>query len=197
MKRRAFLLSGFAAAMLAGVLPRSSEAQAKAPSAEAILEQMQSAYAVIQSYTDQSVATYRNPDGSERLHADFRIWFIRNASFRIDAESRSPDGALPRREVMWTQGTTVRSWTSGKAVTTRPKVQFVGTGMFGAYAYHVPTLLDESYGSGTRLDEMASPEVVGEETIEDTNCLRVRGSWHGDTYELWIGKDDHLIHKLR
>lgn len=157
---------------------------------------MQSAYAEIQSYTDRSVAIYRNPDGSERLHADFRIWFIRNASFRIDAESRNPDGALPRREVMWTQDGTVRSWTSGKAVAIRPKVQFVGSGMFGAYAYHVPTLLDENYGSGTRLHEIASPELVGEETFEDIACVRVRGSWHGDDYELWIGKSDHLIHKL-
>ena len=157
---------------------------------------MATAYAEAHSYSDTSVANYRNPDGSERLNVQFRIWFARPAHFRIDAQSTRPGGGTPRREVMWADGTTARSWASDKAVTSRPKVQIAGSGMFGTYAYHVPTLLEASYGGAKRLHEMRSAKLAGEENFEGTDCYRITGDWQGGLYELWIGKGDHLVRKL-
>ena len=157
---------------------------------------MAASYEEAHSYSDKSVANYRNPDGSERLHVEFRIWFARPAHFRIDAQSKSPEGETPRREVMWADGTTARSWASDKAVTSRPKVKIAGSGMFGTYAYHLPTLLEASYGGPKRLHEMNSATVAGEENFEGTDCYRITGDWQGGIYELWIGKNDHLLRKL-
>jgi hypothetical protein len=157
---------------------------------------MAASYAELQSYADTNTVIYRNPDGSERLHVDFKIWFLRPNEFRIDASSRSPKSVAPRREVMWTNGAAARSWASDKPVTSAPKIKIIGSGMFGAYAYHVPTLLEPSYGGALRLNDMTSPEYVGEETVDGVRCYRIRGKWHGDAYELWLGTVDNLVRKI-
>lgn len=157
---------------------------------------MATTYAEAHSYSDTSVANYRNLDGSERLNVQFRTWFARPAHFRIDASSTPPGGATPRREVMWSDGKMARSWASDKPVSTRPKIQFVGSRMFGTYAYHVPTLLDASYGGTKRLHDLISPTLAGEENFEGTDCYRIRGEFQGSPYELWLGKPDHLVRKL-
>ena len=174
----------------------SAYGQSDAPTADSILQRMATAYAEAHSYADNSVANYRNTDGSERLHVEFRIWFARPAHFRIDAQSTPPGGGTPRREVMWSDGTTARSWASDKPVTSRPKVKLAGSGMFGTYAYHVPTMIEPNYGGPKRLHEMRSATLAGEENFEGTDCYRITGDWQGGLYELWIGKTDHLIRKL-
>ncbi|MEP6955201.1 MAG: DUF2092 domain-containing protein [Chthoniobacterales bacterium] len=165
--------------------------------APAVLQKMVESYAALTSYSDHNSVLYRNADGSERLQVEFRIWLVRPSSFRVDAESKSPaGGAVPRREVIWTDGGAVRSWVSGKAVTTKPKVQLAGSGMFGTYAYHVPTLLEPSYAKGQRLEEMASPTLAEDETLEGVECFHLQGMFNGDPYEIWIAKTDHLVRKI-
>jgi outer membrane lipoprotein-sorting protein len=189
--------SGIAVAVIAvaGVYS-SARGQSEPVTAETVLQKMLTAYSEANSYSANSVANYRNPDGSERLKVEFRTWFARPAHFRIDALSTPPGGGNPRREVLWTDGTTARSWASDKPVTSKPKVQLVGSGMFGTYAYHIPTLLEPSYAAAKRLHEMVSPVLGEDETFEGTECYRVRGNWQGGDYELWIGKADHLVRKL-
>jgi len=188
-------LGAVAAVCFAGVI--GSRAQDSAPKAGTILQQMAAAYSAAQSYSDKSVAKYQDLDGSERLTVNFRIWFARPSSFRVDAESHSPRGGLPRREVIWTDGSAVRTWASDKPVKTQEKVRLAGSGMFGTYAYHVPTLLEGSYGAAQRLHELSSPTLVGEEAVEGIDCHHVRGDWNGDTYDVWIGKADHLVRKIQ
>ncbi len=167
-----------------------------APPAETLLREMEQTYAQAATYADTSTAMYRNRDGTDRLMVEFRLWFARPGRFRVDARSKTPASPEARREVLWTDGATIRTWASDKAVASRPKVQLAGSGMFGTYAYHIPTLLDASYGAGRRLHELTEPEVTGEEIFEGINCHRIRGRWSGDTYELWLGKADHLVHKI-
>ena len=164
--------------------------------AESHLKQMEAAYAQLQSYSDNSVALYRNPDGTERSKVNFKIWFARPASFRIDAQSTRPEGGPPRREVLWTDGEKARAWSLGKPVVNLDKIQIAGSRMFGTYAYHVPTLLEPSYGGRKRIHELGSPKLAGEEAIDGVDCIRIRGDFHGDPYELWLGKSDHLVRKL-
>ena len=171
-------------------------AEGEPPTAEALLQKMAATYAEAHSYADTSVANYRNPDGSERLNVEFRTWFARPAHFRLDASSARPGMPAPRREVMWSDGKMARTWATDRAVSTRPKVQFVGSGMFGTYAYHVSTLLDANFGKNKRLHELDSPKITGEENFEGTDCYRIGGEFHGSPYELWLGKADHLLRKL-
>jgi hypothetical protein len=177
-------------------LPNSARAQEPDKRAEGLLALMAESYAELQSYADTNTVIYRNPDGGERLHVDFKIWYVRPNEFRIDASSRSPKSVVPRREVMWTNGAAARSWASDKPVSSAPKIKIIGSGMFGAYAYHVPTLLEESYGGAIRLNNMTAPVFVGEETVDGVRCYRIKGTWHGDPYELWLGTVDNLVRKI-
>ena len=188
----AFVLSlAFATA-----LPMRAQAPGADQRAQALLALMAHTYAEAESYSDTSTAIYRNPDGSERLYVDFKIWFVRPNEFRIDASSKSPKSTAPRREVIWTNGAAARTWASDRPVTTAAKVKLIGSGMFGTYAYHIPTLLEESYGGAHRLHDLVSPVFVGEEMVEGVSCYRVRGTWHGDAYEIWLGTVDNLVRKI-
>jgi outer membrane lipoprotein-sorting protein len=186
----------FGATLVAFAVRPARSQPAEGVNAEALLERMHAAYANARTYSDVDVAKYRNADGSERLNVDFRIWFARPASFRIDAESKTPGGTTPRREVMWTDGAAARTWASDKPVSTHSKIQIVGSGMFGTYAYHVPTLLEASYGGPHRLHQMYSPTLLPDEAVDGVECYHIKGIWQADNYEVWLGKADYLIRKI-
>ena len=164
--------------------------------AESLLKRMEAAYGALASYSDVTAVKYRNPDGSDRSTVEFKMWFARPERFRGDAQTTRPDGSASKREVMWTDGQNARSWSTGKAVTNLPKIQLAGSGMFGTYAYHVPTLLEPAYAGRKRLHELGSPTLVGEEAVDGVECYRIRGQFFTDPYELWIGKRDLLVRKL-
>lgn len=164
--------------------------------AEALLKRMEAAYRALASYSDVTAVKYRNPDGTERSTVEFKVWFARPARFRADAQTTRPDGSPAKREVMWTDGQNARSWATGKAVTNLTKIQLAGSGMFGTYAYHIPTLLEPGYAGKKRLHELGSPSLVGEEDVEGTECYRIQGQFFTDPYELWLGKRDLLVRKL-
>ena len=191
-----FSLCPLIAVAVALLAARSGFAQGDALTPESILQKTEQAYRELNSYSDTGVANYRNPDGSERLSVTFRMWFARPSAFRLDAESKAPASKSPRREVMWTDGSVVRTWATDKTVSSQSKVQIAGSGMFGTYAYHVPTLLEASYGGERRIHNLNAPKLVGEESFEGTDCYRIAGEWQGAPHELWIRKSDHLIRKL-
>jgi outer membrane lipoprotein-sorting protein len=192
--RRSFVL--VAAALFAAVAQPHAQTVESPGSAPFLLKQMEAAYARLQSYSDNSVVFYRNPDGSERSRVEFKIWFARPAAFRIDAQTTRADGGQVRREVMWSDGEKARTWSSDKPVVNLDKIQIAGSRMFGTYAYHVPTLLEASYGGKKRIHELGSPTLAGTEVIDGVDCDRIRGDFHGDPYELWVGKTDHLVRKI-
>ena len=194
--RLAFSVIILAALHLAGGTPARGQSVDTAVGAQPLLQQMEAAYARAQSYSDSSVVKYRNPDGTERSNVDFKIWFARPGSFRIDAQTTKPDGGPPRREVIWADGEKARAWSLGKPVVNLDKIQIAGSRMFGTYAYHVPTLLEASYGGKKRLHEMDSATLAGEEAVDGVDCYRIRGTFHGDPYELWLGKSDYLVRKI-
>lgn len=174
----------------------NSLAQVEVTTADAILQRMENAYTNAKAYADNSSAIYRNLDGSERLQVEFRIWFVRGGQFRIDAESQSAGASHPRREVMWTEGAVARSWSTDKALSSHPKIKLIGSRMFGAYAYHIPSLLESGYAGPQRLHQLSHPLLAGEETFEATACYRIRGKWRNDVYEVWLGKSDYLVRKI-
>ena len=170
--------------------------QDETSAAKSVLEKMAAKYAAMKSYSDTTSVHYRNPDGGEGASAECKIWFDRPVWFRIDGESRRAPDAPPKREVLWCDGKTARSWTTTRAVTLLNKIQLAGSKMFGTYAYHIPTLLEQSYGGPRRLNQLDSPELASEETIDGVECLHVRGKWTGDPYEVWLGKNDFVVRKI-
>src|SRR5947209_19176195 len=128
MKKLAFLLCLFG---LAG----SSYAQDNSAAAS-VLEKMAAKYGALKSYSDTTTVHYRNRDGAEGASAECKIWFERPIWFRIDGEVRRAPDAPPRREVIWCDGQSARSWSTASAVTILTKIQLAGSKMFGTYAYH-------------------------------------------------------------
>ncbi|MDQ3313484.1 MAG: DUF2092 domain-containing protein [Verrucomicrobiota bacterium] len=175
---------------------RHLHAQETPPSPEALLQKMEETYRAVRSYSDNTSARYRNPDGTDGAKVECKIWFVRPTLFRVDAESRRSETVPPKREVMWSDGRTARTWSTTSPVVMRKKIQLAGSKMFGTYAYHVPTLLEGSYGGPQRLHQLASPVFNGTEVIDGVDCYRIKGSWQGDPYEVWLGKVDSLVHKL-
>lgn len=164
--------------------------------AASLLKKMQAAYSAVSSYSDEISVHFRNPDLSAGAQAEGKVWFQRPSLFRIDAQSRRAPDAPPKREVMWADGKSVRSWSTTNPVSTHAKVQLAGSKMFGTYAYHVPTLLDASFGGPRRLHQLDDPTMNGEEIFEGTDCYRIRGTWLGDPYEVWLGKNDFFVRKI-
>ena len=138
---------------------------------------MEAAYAALASYSDVTAVKYRNPDGTDRSNVEFKMWFARPARFRADAHTTRPDGSPAKREVMWTDGQNARSWSTGKAVTNLTKIQLAGSGMFGTYAYHIPTLLEPAYAGQKRLHELGAPALLGDEAVEGVECYRIQGQF--------------------
>jgi len=194
MKRSFLLLVCLAAVTFVGA--RISRGQSDVISADSLLKQMEAAYAAAKSYRDTISVRFRNPDGGEGAQAECKVWFVRPDDFRIDGQSRRAPDAPPKREVIWANAATARSWSTTNPVTMRSKVQLAGSKMFGTYAYHIPTLLEASYGGPHRLHQLEQPTLVGEENFEGVECYRIRGDWQGDPYEVWLGKTDFLVRKI-
>jgi hypothetical protein len=171
-------------------------AEDKLPSAESVLQKMEATYAAAKSYSDTISVRFRNPDGAEGAQAECKVWFVRPTFFRIDGQSRRAADVPPKREVIWSNEETARSWSTTNPVTKLPKIQLAGSKMFGTYAYHVPTLLEAGYGGPRRLHQLESPALEGEGDFEGVECYRIRGGWQGDAYEVWVGKADSLVHKI-
>lgn len=194
--KRAFHQQGLIVASFFVLALPALRAQSDEPNVETLLQQMEAAYSVARSYSDTSSVRFRNPDEGDGARVEFKIWFSRPKFIRIDATSRRAPDAPSKREVMWFDGDTARMWSSTSPVVTRGEIQLAGSKMFGSYAYHIPTLLEASYAGPRRLHQLTSPSIAGEETIEDVACYHLHGDWQGDAYDIWIGKEDHLVRKI-
>ena len=157
---------------------------------------MRVTYANLQSYHDLTSVRFRNPDGSAGAQAGCKIWFQRPRFFRIDGESRRAPDAPSKREVIWSNETAARSWSTTEPVAVLPAIKLAGSKMFGTYAYHIPTLLEAGFGGPRRLHQLEAVELAGEENFEDVACYHLRGTWQGDPYEIWLGRDDFLVRKI-
>jgi Predicted periplasmic protein (DUF2092) len=74
------------------------------------------------------------------------------------------------------------------------------TGVSGGSAHTIATLLMLKIWTtpfGVSLPNLASPKLIGIETVEGAECYHIAGTaaWGGQ-YDLWIGTNDHLLRKL-
>jgi outer membrane lipoprotein-sorting protein len=194
MKNRLLALCALNTALLFACAPMRAEEAT--PTAESLLKKMEATYAAGKSYHDSISVHFRNPDGAEGAEAECKVWFQRPDFFLIDGQLRRAPGVPPTREVIWSNKSGARAWSTTNPVTSSPKVQIAGSKMFGTYAYHIPTLLEASYGGPRRLHQLDSPTLAGEETFGGVECYRISGTWQGDAYEVWLGKADSLVRKI-
>ena len=167
-----------------------------------IMTRMAQRYANCTSYQDVGVVeTTHNEANSARIERmPFKTYFTRPQFFRFEWTDYFP----------WKDGRTYIVWSDGKdsftywEPDTYEKNEYLGMGIAGATgvsrgsAHTLSRLLMSKEMSGFALTELTNLALVGEELFEGELCYRVNGKHpFGDVYELWIGKKDYLLRKLR
>jgi outer membrane lipoprotein-sorting protein len=172
--------------------------------AEEVLAKMAEAYKGCKSYEDEGEVAIKF-DTPQRQWTDrrpFKTAFVRPNKLRYEFTSKLGP-MLPgpsTRYVVWADGTKIRSWWS-----IQPKVETFSsfnmalagpTGVSGRSAITVPSLLFDMQRV-TRLDQLASPTLAGEEQVDSAACLKVEGKGRrGEPVTLWLDKEMFLIRKI-
>lgn len=176
--------------------------QQRRMTAQAIVKRMAQRYASCLSYQDTGVVeTTHNEANSARVERmPFKTYFARPQFFRFEWIDYFPwkDG---RKKIVWSDGN--ESYTYWEP-DTYEKEEELGLAIAGATgisrgaAHTVPRLLIADEVSGFGLTELTNLSIVGEERFEGELCYRITGKHpFGITYELWIGKRDFLLRKVR
>lgn len=178
-------------------------AQAHNPSAESLLKRMARAYGSARSYTDSGeVYTYQN-GVRDSASTRFRIHFVRPDRLRFEMLQNIGSPYQPQRYTMiWSDGNWTYSWEQGypRVATSRDVTAVIAqfTGVSGRAVHNIPSLLQANFGGQEYLYRISSPKVLGEDVFEETDCYRIQGKGRGERLlEIWVGKSDHLIRKVR
>ena len=167
-----------------------------------IMKRMAQRYASCSSYQDTGVVqTTHNEANSARIERmPFKTYFARPRFFRFEWIDyfHWKDG---RKSIVWCDGKDTYSYWEPDRY---EKEEYLGLGIAGATgisrgaAHTIPRLLMADEVSGFALTELTNLSLVGEELFEGVLCYRINGKHpFGDIYELWIGKRDYLLRKLR
>ena len=178
------------------------EAQQAKASAKTILNRMAQSYARYRSYQDEGlvITTYDEPTGGRIEKLPFKTHFKRPNLLRFEWIDYSP----------WKEGRTYIIWSNGKESFTywQPdryeKAEDLGMAIAGATgisrgsAQTVSRLLLGDEGIGFSVGELDTPSLVSEEMFGGALCYRIKGKdSQGGWDELWIGKKDLLLRKVR
>ena len=178
-----------------------THAQAPGVSAEAILQRMADAYSSLSSYSDSG--TVHHCDKSRPDNTSFRIYFVRPACIRFEMTNNVGSPYFPQDyKVLWSDGTQTSEWWQSIPQIRTNRDTLTGikgfTGISSRAVHNVPSLLQTNFGWQEYLSEISSPTLLGDESVEKIDCYHVQGEGKAKRrFELWIGKADYLIRKVR
>jgi outer membrane lipoprotein-sorting protein len=174
--------------------------------AEALLRRVVATYRSAKTYSDVGSTSYGSTwTNDHRLTASFEIRFARPASLRFELVDHLPYGDHRRRHTVWwsdEQANQIWSSLSNRFESLAADDLYRSRWDSGAPAYHIPTLLNPRFANRYFLDiaKLPSPAIVAEETFQDFKCYHLTASNGAATpdlsYDLWIGKDDLLVHRF-
>lgn len=202
MKRTALLLILLLAfpAIVIAAPPSDQEAVA-------FMSQVVATYKSLSSYRDRgrSVQTLKS-DSSEKnpstVVIDFTTLFKRPNKFRFSwtrTENLGDGPYISEKNAIWSDGTRIWSFAASDS-TPIAEESFAmavagATGVSQGTALHIFRLLTDDV-HGFRFDQLRKLKIVRSEILSGIDCYVVQGSQYDmDNYELWIGKQDHLIRK--
>jgi outer membrane lipoprotein-sorting protein len=173
-----------------------------------IVTRMAKVYATCASYDDTGVVvtTWYSSDGTRVTQKPFKTWFVRPDLFRFEWKEENagrPERSRQGPSVVWSDGK--KAYNSypmdGYAVEENESLGMAiagATGISSGSAHTISRLLIAHEVGGFGLEELTDLTQVGEATFEGTPCYLIRGKHPaGDTIELWIGKQDLLLRKMR
>jgi hypothetical protein len=171
------------------------------PSAQSILRTMAVRYAKATSYQDVGrVETkyFRSGVNNEETIL-FKTYFIRPRFFRVEWSSAGAHSFKERNAVVCDNNRTV-VYSSRDKFETMDDLSLgiaYATGISSGAAHTISSLLIENT-SDFRILDLANIVVTGTDVFEGIECFVITGRHPlGDKFELWVGRNDYLLRKLR
>ncbi len=189
-----------ALAILASGFSTMAQVQRK-PDATKILNNMARVYSQLTSYQDEGilVTTHDEPTGGTIEKMPFKTHFKRPNLFRFEwTEFRV--SKLGRVSMIWFDGKDAFLYWEPSRYEKEESFRLAVAGASGITdnaVTHVLHLLLPAEFSTSILDRLKKVSLAGEEVFEGTRCYRIKAVDGDENYELWVGKTDSLLRKVR
>lgn len=186
--------------VLSSGLPIIVQAQTK-PDATNIINNMFKVYSRLDSYQDEGILITTNdePTGGTIEKMPFNTFFKRPNLFRFEW-TEFLITKLGRKHVIWFNGNEAFTYWEPDRYEKEESLQLAVAGATGVSYGTVNTVSDllspDEFGSST-LKRLMKVSLSGEETFEGVRCYRINALENGEPVELWVGKNDFLLRKLR
>ena len=171
------------------------------PDAIRILNNMFSVYSRAASYQDEGilVTTTDTPTGGTIEKQPFKTFFKRPNLFRFEWTEFTIT-KLGRTYRIWFNGKEAFSYWEPDRYEKDESLSLAVAGATGISSRTVNTvsdlLLPQELGPST-LKRLVKISLLGEDVFEGIRCYRIKAMEGDDSTELWVGKNDFLLRKLR
>ena len=187
-------------AILSFGLPIMAQAQKKAD-ATRILNNMFTVYSRLASYQDEGILVTTNDEatGGTIEKMPFKTFFKRPNLFRFEWTDFGIT-KLGRTKLMWFNGKEAFTYWEPDSYEKEESLILAVAGASGASsgtAYTVSELLLPNELGNSTLKRLVKVSLLGEDVVEGVNCYRIKATEVSNLLELWVGKNDFLLRKLR
>ena len=171
------------------------------PNATSILNNMFRVYSRSTSYQDEGilVTTRDEPTGGTIEKMPFKTFFKRPNLFRFEWTDYGAT-KLGRTKMIWFDGKQAFTYWEPDYYEKEESLNLAIAGVSGVSDEAVNTVSDLLMPDRTTrstLKKLVNVSVLGEEIFEGVRCYRIKGKEGNSSLELWIGKTDFLLRKLR
>ena len=189
-----------AVAVLSFALPVMAHARIKTD-ATTILNNMFRVYSRLTSYQDEGVLVSTNdePTGGTIEKMPFKTFFKRPNLFRFEWTEFNIT-KLGRKNVVWSNGTEAFMYWEPDEYEKKESLGMAVAGATGISLGTVNTistmLSPDKFGSSL-LKSTLKPSLLGEDVFEGVRCFHLKATEAQHPIELWVGKSDFLLRKIR
>jgi len=198
--RTSSLYRALVVVILSSGLPIMGQAQRKTD-ATRILNNMFRVYSRLASYQDEGILVTTNdePTGGTIEKMPFKTFFKRPNLFRFEWTDYAIT-KLGRKKLIWFNGNEAFTYWEPDRYEKEESLPLAIAGATGVSSRTVNTvsdlLLPDEFG-GSTLKRLTKISLVGEDMFEGVPCYRIKAIEDGEAVELWVGKKDFLLRKLR
>lgn len=187
-------------AILSSALPIMAQAQQETEATK-ILNNMFKVYSRLASYQDEGIliATVDEPTGGTIEKMPFKTFFKRPKLFRFEWTDYVLT-KLGRTKVIWFNGKEAFTYWEPDRYEKEESLSLAVAGATGVSSTSVNTVIEmllPDEPRGVTLKELTQVSLAGEEVFEGVSCYRIKGFEMENPVELWVGKNDFLLRKLR
>ena len=189
-----------AVAVLSFALPVMAQAQRRTD-ATTILNNMSRVYSRLTSYQDEGVlvTTKDEPTGGTIEKMPFKSFFKRPNLLRFEWTEYTLT-KLGRKNVVWSNGKEAFMYWEPDAYEKKESLDMAVAGATGISRGTVNTISTmmwpDEFGSSI-LERLVKPSLLGEDVFDGVRCFHIKAIEGGDPIELWVGKNDFLLRKIR